>query len=202
MANFKRKLNKKIIFIFVFVLILVVGGFFWWWQSREIKGTPDDYVIKETKEGVFVENKKAGLVVKVPEGWEVERMEVEEGLIVFNSQNIKGGLQNDKITPPLENGCIIHASVMYEKMDFTYLKLQAKYNLALLDVNSEEFEEIVINNYQALKIMADTQKIGPAIGIDIPHKDKTYSFLLIFAPDDKNNCLQEFESFLETVSIK
>lgn len=194
-------MKKKIIIFLILFLIIVIGGLFWWWQGREIKGSPEDYVIKETAEGIFVENKKAGLTVRAPEGWEVKKMEVEEGLMVFNSPDIKGGLQNDKIIPPLENGCIVHISVIYEEMDFTYLKLQAKYNLALLNVKSEEFEEIVINNYHALKIIADTQKIGPAIGIDIPHKNKTYSFLLIFAPDDKNNCIQEFDRFLETISI-
>lgn len=196
------KKKKIIIFLIIILLLIVAGGVFWWWQGREIKGSPEDYVIKETAEGKIVENKKAGLKVKVPEGWEVKKLEAEEGLMVFYSPDIKGELQDDKIIPPLENGCIIHASVVYEEMDFTYLKLQAKYNLALLDVESEEFEEVMISNYQALKTTADTQKIGPAIGIDIPYKDKTYSFLLIFTPDDKDKCIQEFNEFLETVSIK
>jgi len=195
--------NKKIVFLIIIILLLIIaGGVFWWWQKREIKGSPEDYVIKETAEGRIVENRKAGLTVKVPEGWETKKMEAEEGLMVFYSPDIKGELQNDKIIPPLENGCIIHANVAYEVMDFTSLKLQAKYNLALLDVESEEFEEVMISNYQALKTTADTKKIGPAIGVDIPHKDKTYSFLLIFTPNDKDSCIQEFDKFLETISIK
>jgi len=195
--------KKIIISIFVILfLILVAGGGFFWWQRREIKGSPADYVIKETAEGKIVENKKAGLTVKVPEGWEAKKMEEQGGLMVFYSPNIKGKLQNDKIIPPLDKGCIIHTSVIYEKIDFTQLKLQAKYNLALLDVKSEEFEEVVISHYQALKTTADTEKIGAILGIDIPYKDKVYSFSLLFASDDKNNCVQEFNKFLETVSIQ
>ena len=36
------------------------------WSPKE------DYVIKETPEGTFVENEKAGLTFKVPEGWLTE----------------------------------------------------------------------------------------------------------------------------------
>jgi len=194
-------MKKKIVILIIVILILVVGGV-WWWQNREIKGRPEDYVIKQTAEGKIMENKKAGLTVEVPEGWEVKKTDVEEGLMVFYSPNAKGKVQNNEITPPLENGCIIHTSVTYEEMSLNYLKVQAKYNLALLDVKSEEFEEVMINNYQALKTIADTERIGLTIGIDIPHKDKTYSFLLVFSSNDKNNCVQEFDKFLETVSIQ
>jgi hypothetical protein len=193
--------KKKIIISVIVVLILAAGGFFCW-QNREIKGSPDDYVIKKTKEGKIVENKKAGLVVKVPEGWEVKKMEADEGLIVFYSPNTEGELQDGKIAPPLKTGCTIHIGVVYEEADLTQLKLEAKYNLALLGVKSEEFEETTINNYRALKITADTQKIGSSIGIDIPYKNKVHSFLLLFAPNDKENCIQEFNKFLETISIK
>ena len=193
---------RKYIIFSIIGLLLIAGGVFWWWQGREIKGSSEEYEIKETPEGTIVENKKARLVVKVPEGWEVKKMEIEEGLMVFYSPDIKGEIQNNKIVPPLEKGCIIHVSVRYEAINFTDLKLQAKYNLALLGAESEEFEEIIIGNYRALKTVADTQKIGPAAGIDIPYKGKTYSFLLISAPDNKDNCIQEFDKFLETVSIE
>ena len=54
-------MKKKILIPIFVILFLAVagGGFFWWWQGREIKGSPQDYVIKETEEGKFVENKKA-----------------------------------------------------------------------------------------------------------------------------------------------
>jgi len=197
-------MNKKIIISSIVILIVVVvaGGFFWWRQGREIKGSPEDYVIMETAEGIFVENKKAGLSVKVPEGWEVEKMEMQEGLIVFYSPNVEGEIRDDKVVPPLREGCIIHVSVIYEGKDITQLKLEARYNLALLGVKSAEFEEVMINNYEALKIIADTEKIGPGVGVDISHKDKTYSFLLIFTPEERGVCIQEFDKFLETISIK
>ena len=76
--------RKKIVFLIIIILLLIIaGGVFWWWQKREIKGSPEDYVIKETAEGRIVENRKAGLIVKVPESWEVKRMDVEEGVIIL-----------------------------------------------------------------------------------------------------------------------
>lgn len=192
--------NKKVIIGLVVVLICIAGGFIWW-QNREIKGSSNDYAIRETEQGKIIENKKAGLIVEVPEGWKTEKMEANEGLMAFYSPDINGGLQNGRIVPPLEEGCMIHVSVTYEEMDFSSLRLQAKYNLALLGVKSEELEEVMVKNYRALRTTADTQKIGSAMGIDIPYGDKTYSFLLIFASDDKNNCIQEFNQFLETISI-
>ncbi len=195
-------MSKKIIISLVIVLFFITGGFFWWWQGREIKGSPEDYVIKETAEGKFVENKRAGLTVRVPEGWRAKKMETQEGLMVFYSPKIEGELQNDKIVPPLRSGCIIHVGVVYEGMDITQIKLEAKYNLALLGVKSAEFEEVMINNYEALKIIADTERIGPVVGVDISYKDKTYSFSLIFAPEEKEACVQELDNFLETILIK
>lgn len=197
-------MKKKILIPIFVILVLAVagGGFFWWWQGREIKGSPQDYIIKETEEGKFVENKRAGLTMKVPEDWIAEKIEVEEGLMIFYSPNIEGRLEGDRIVPPLDKGCIIHTSLTYEEMDFVQLKQEARYGLALLGVVSAELEEVTINDYHALKTTSETQKIGHSIGIDIPHKNKTYSFLLIFVPYDEETCVQEFDKFLETILIK
>jgi len=203
MTNFKRKLNKKIIFIFVFVLILVVGGFFWWQQNREIKGSPDDYVIKETEEGIFVENKKAGLVVKVPEGWETKKMEVEEGLIILFPLETEMEMREGKIVLPIKKGCLIRTTVVYREGNFDQIRNQTKIDHLLTDgVKYDEFREITINNYYGLKNNFEFEKLGSGISTYIPIKNKVYGFHLVWASDEKERCLQKFESFLETVSIK
>ena len=196
-------MKKKIIFLFcVLILALALGGFFYWQQHREIKGSPNDYVIKQTPEGTFVENKKAGLVVKVPEEWKAEKINEGEGSVILYSPEIGKNLIEKKIDSPLKNGCIIETSIMYRKMDFSDLKLEAKYNLSFLQPNSVEFKEIKINNYKALKTIADTQKIGPGIGIDIPYKKKVHSFLLLYSYQKKEDCLEKFNNFLGQISIK
>jgi len=195
--------TKKIIFLIVIVLILFAGGgFFWWWQGREIKGNPEDYVIKETEEGKFVENKKAGLIVKVPEGWEAKKIEFLGGSIVLYTKDIDGKKQNEMVSPPLKKGCGIEIAVGYKKMNFNEMEKEIKETHAGLGIKSEEFEVITTNNRQALKNTFESIVIGPGIFIYFPSKNEVYEFGTYWAPEEKENCLQEFNKFLETVLIK
>ena len=195
------KINKKIIFSLIIVLILVAGGFFWW-QGREIKGSPEDYVIRETEEGKIVENRKAGLTVKSPEGWEVKKMETEEGSMVIHTPGIEGKNWNEIVVPPLTRGCGIDVSVIYKRMDFEEIKDEVKRIHWGIDIKSEEFEEITINNRPALKNTFDSEILGSVISVYIPSKNKLYNFDLYWAPDEKEKCVQEFNKFLETVSVQ
>jgi len=200
--NFKLGNKKITIFIIILALLLITGGVFWWWGEREIKGSPDDYVIKETVEGKIVENKKAGLTVKIPDGWEVERVEFEEGATNFYSQDAEVELREGKIVLPIKSGCLIQFNVVYEKMDLEQIKEEARYTHYWLDSVSEEFEEITVKNCSAIKNTFDTQKTGPGIGIYIPIKNKGYAFYFYWGPEEKEKCAQEFDKFLETVEIK
>ena len=197
-------MKKKILIPIFVILVLAVagGGFFWWWQGREIKGSPEDYVIKETEEGKIVENKKAGLTVKVPEGWEAKKMGIEGGGVTFYSDGTIIEWKNDQIVLPLENGCVMGSEVIYEKMNFEEIKEEARRTHFMLGVESDEFEEILVNNYKALKNTFELQRYGPGIGIYIPIKNKGYAFYLYWASEEKEKCIQEFDKFLETISIE
>jgi len=204
MLNFGKFLNKKNIFAFVIFLILIAGGLFWWWQSnKEIKGSPDDYIIKETEEGTFVENKKAGLVVKVPEGWEVKKIkDIEEGSFIVQTSNIEGKRINDVLVPPLAQGCGIEIAINYKKLNFEEIEQDVKEIYWRLEVTDQKFERIIVDNKEALKNIVNAKRVGPMIGVYIPLSDKVYSFTLIWGPDEKEKCIQEFENFLETISIQ
>ena len=194
-------MTKRIIFLIIAILVFGAGGFFWW-QGREIKGNPEDYVIKETKEGKIIENKKAGLIVKVPEGWIEKKIEFLEGSIAIYTPNIEGKMEDEMIKPPLKKGCLIETSVIYREMNFDEIKKEVKELHAGLGIKSEEFEEVKINNRQALKNIFESKFLGPALVIYIPTKDKLFDFDLYWAPEEKENCVQEFDKFLETISIK
>jgi len=203
MSNFRRLLkNKKVIFALVIFLILITGGLLWWQGNKEIKGSPDDYIVKETEEGISVENKKAGLVVRVPEGWEVRKVEFEEGAINFYSLDTDIELQEEKIVLPIKRGCLIQANVVYEEMDFEQIREEATMTHIALGVESDEFEEIIINNHKALKNIFSLRKYGHGIGIYIPMENKGYAFYLYWGSDEKEKCVQGFENFLEIISIK
>ena len=197
-------MNKKIIIPAFVILLLIVGGVFWW-QKREIKGSPEDYVIKETEQGKIVENKKAGLVVNVPEDWEVKKMGIEDGLeegaVVFYSSNsnIERELQEEKKVLPLEKGCLIHFKLIYEKLNFNEIKTEAMYSNSMWGLETEEFKEVTINNYRALKNIFNTRATGSGIGIYIPKNNKVYWINLFWSFNEKEICSQEFDKFLETV---
>lgn len=194
-------MKKKIIVLVVLVLFAAAGGIFWW-QKREVKGSPNDYMIKETAAGKIVENKRAGLSVKVPEGWEAERVEMQEGAVNFYSRKGEVERKEGKIILPIKKGCLIQTNVVYKDMNFEQIKNEAKYTHSILGSKAEEFEFITINDYQALKNTFDTQKNGPGIGIYIPKKNKGYAFYLRWSSDDRETCIQEFNKFLDTVSIR
>jgi len=190
--------KQKLIILAIIILVLVGGGLFYW-QNREIKGSPEDYVIKETSAGVFVENKKAGLTVKVPEGWEVQKIKFSEGSIVFYTPDVEERWLNELI--PLESGCGIETAVVYKKMNFEEIIKEIKDIHTGLGIKSEEFEEITINNRQALKNTFDSVVIGSGINVCFSNKNKLYSFGVCWVPSEKEKCVQEFDKFLETVSI-
>lgn len=200
--------KKIIVLVSVAVLTLVAGGVFYWWQKREIKGSPKDYVIKETPEGKIVENKKAGLKVRAPEKWEAEKMEVDEGLAIFYPSETEMELREGKIVLPIKKGCFIRTTVIYKKGDFEAIKRETKLDHLLIGrVNYDEFEEITINNYRGLKnsfelVAWGFEKLESGISIYIPLRNKVYGFHLTWGPEDKERCVQEFNKFLETVSIK
>lgn len=197
-------MKKKIVFLIIIVLILAIGGFFYWQQTiKEIKGSPDDYVIKETEEGTFIENKKAELIVRAPDGWGVKRIEIDEGAIDFYSPDLKIDQKEEKIILPLEKGCKIQASIEYKKLSFADIKTESRYSFALMNMKSINFEETTINNYPALKITFDLKEEGLGIGksVSIPINNKVYGFSILWGPNEKEKCIEEFDTFLETISI-
>ncbi len=195
---------KKNIYIIIIALtlIIVLIGIFYWYQNREITGSPDDYLIIEIEEGIFVENKKAGLLVKAPAGWEVEKLEHGEGSILFYTPDIEGKEKENLTVPPLKKGCGIETSIVYKKMDFTQIREEVLSIHWGLDITSEEFEEININGFPALKNIFYSEIIGPAIIIYVPVARKVYDFGLYFAYDEEEKCIQKFNNFLDNIVIK
>lgn len=198
-------MSKKIVLaIFgIFVILVAGGGFFWWWHGREITGSPEDYVILDRTDGTFVENKKAGLSVKVPEGWKAERVKREEGWVMLYSPETKIEWKEEGVVLlPLEKGCIIDSEVLYKKMTLGEVELDIKYTLTALGLDFIEVEDTFVNSTPALRTTFDTKKIGPGGIVNIPHNDKVYIFNLTFGVNEKEECTREFDNFLETVSIE
>ena len=196
------KPNLKFIIPLLAVLILVTGGFFWW-QNREITGSPEDYVIKEGEQGKIVENKKAGLTFEVPEGWEGTKIkDIEEGSFIMQTLDIEGKKNNGATMPPLAKGCGIEIGVNYKKLSFEEIEQDAKEIYTRLVLIDQRFERTGVDNKEALKNIVNTQYAGPMIGVYVPVSDKVYNFTLIWSLNEKEECMKQFDGFLETVSIQ
>lgn len=198
-------MGKKTVFV-IFVIFVIIaaggGGFFLWQQGREVKGTAEDYVVVEKADGTYVENKKAGLSVKVPESWEVERVRIGEGWAMFYSNETDIKLNQEGIVIlPLKKGCLIEAGILYKNISLSELESDARYSLGTLGLNFIDVEEIVVKSSPALKITFDTQKVGSGVIVNIPRNDKVYLFNLSFGSDDKEMCSKDFDNFLETASF-
>jgi len=197
------KINKKIIFSLIIIILLPIAGGVFCWQNREIKGSPEDYVVKETPEGKIVENKKAGLTVKVPEGWIEEKIEIEESSMIFYSPDAEGYRPNKK-TPPLKTGCVIEIGIMYKKINFEEIKTEIEESHKEFATTIDEIEMVSINNSPALKNTYETPFLGDETNIDIyiPYGKKVYGITLAAAHPNIEECYKKFDKFLETVSVK
>jgi hypothetical protein len=181
-----------------FAIILAVGVGVFYWENREIKGSPDDYVINDR----IIENKRAGMKIQAPEGWDIEKIELLEGSVAFDSPDIEGEWRNNMVSPPLTKGCGIETGVLYKKMNFDEIREEIKDIHFGLGIKLEEFEEIEINNRKALKNTFDSHGIGPGMGVYFVGNRKIYSFGVYWALDDKERCIKEFEEMLDKVEIE
>lgn len=228
MPNFKKFLNKKIIFLFIFVLILAVGGLFFWWQEDKIENFLEnrklekmialakDYTILEDSGEKFIVNQKDGFKIKIPAEWNAEigidmtGMESERYVTLYS--------KDFNYHPP--QGCLVEIQISrlkerrveYYGEDFVmYPYIGAKEVKDMMGSYKESSSEeedmhergiaiILIAQREALQETTILREaIGKYITIKIPTEDKVYIFEEILFSDE---CDKEFESFLETVSIK
>jgi len=72
MPNFKKLLDRKTIFIFIFILILIAGGLFFWWQENKNPykyDVAENFLVDVVENQKILRNKQAGLVIEIPKDW-------------------------------------------------------------------------------------------------------------------------------------
>jgi len=207
MLNLGKFLNKKFIFIFIIILLLIAGGFFWWQKNRETPiekweaakvSSEENYIAKETPEGKIVENKKIGLIYKIPKDWVLENGNPTR----FYSPDAKFKGDTSVI---LEKGCKTYVYTSYIKTNLETLKkfIDADFSRLSSGVKLDEFSVIKISKYSALRHEYQVKNFGMEyISVDFPSKDKLYKILLSSPIEEKERCEEEFNKFLETVSIE
>ena len=195
------------IFVILFLIIVAGGGFFWWQKNRETPiekweaakvSSEEDYIIKETPEGKIVENKKMGLVYKIPKDWILENGNPTR----FYSPDTKFKGDTSVI---LEKGCKVYVYVSYIKTNLDTLKkyIDADFSRLSLLIKVDESSKIKVSGYSALRHEYHVENFGMwHISVDFPSKDKLYEIALSSPIGERERCEEEFNKFLETVSIK
>ena len=168
------------------------------WSQKE------DYVIKETPEGKFVINEKAGLSFKVPKGWFTEMHDTMVGLLSkeVNPIDSYGNISPKELME--KEVCLITAeSAEFQKNSDSYVTIKALNELIsshekYSDIPSN-YEVITIDGYKALKRGQGGEYY---ISVEVPVENKLYRFETHIYSKNTEQCSHEFDKFLETVSIK
>lgn len=159
---------------------------------------PKYYVIKDGFDGKIVEDKHAGINFKAPQGWNVEKKEIgpDEWIVDIFSQDAtinESGL--------LTGGCGISAHVEYDEITSGIVQDSIGNPGRFSQGISGTMEVVDISGHQGLKTIYDRPEWGTTIVIQIPIKDKIYSFDTLFLPSEKERCSALIDEFLKNISI-
>ncbi len=167
----------------------------------------DNYEIIETDKGRMVVNENAGLSFMVPEGWGVEKIDEGEDfqeIRIFSQDKSK---KENNFFP--DKGCIISVFIKNYKEIFPGEENRSTHVLKQIlgekELASKEVQEVIsVDNQPALKtILYRGRGIGELFMVEVPVNQKTlYNFDALTNLEEKERCLQKFNLFLETISIK
>lgn len=210
----KKFVTKKIIIPIIIVLILIAGGFFWWQETGDAYryNKPENFTIKETPEGKIVENRKAGLRIKVLNDWKAEIWSLAgEGSANFLSPDAElyqnGALRKGswifiEILNCNNKNPLLRAKIECEetqKIISEFLKNPSKTEeidsyrirnfgqfIAVEKTESREIDDDRILSHISIKVLVD-EKLYYINGVLIPPDEKKYS---------------QFEEFLQGITIQ
>ena len=218
-------MNKKKIVIFsvvilLFIVILVASKFFysWWLEERYLGYVPtDEFVIEETESKKIIKHKETKLKMEIPLDWKIEK---QESHLFFTSPNLQLYPETDNYNfPTVKKGCVIEMDIIREKesepYNIWYSDTQARIKSCLASPieNKENYsEEIVkVSDYNALKYTYSPKENYPEnssilpgrhISVKIPKNENIYTFGTYLFSEDREQCEQEFNKFLETVVVE
>ncbi len=207
-------MDRKFTIFILILLLLAVIGVFWWWTAKEkeseegksvwkIELVREGYEVIETSEGKFLENKKYGLEVKVPEGWIVKDYGTEIDLLSPETEfDEYGGVSMESIRE--KGACGVSVEIIKcEKVDpeietdaeeIEFLISETQKNPAQME--EKGYELIEIGDHLALKKVSAK---GKRISVNIVISNIVYSFdTYVFF----EKCSQEFDKVLQTVEIR
>jgi len=205
-------MNKvcKIIITIVFVLALIAAGYLWYNKVQESRMGPVSFESFEKVESdgkVFMENKDIGLKFMVPEGWEVISTDIAS--LSMHSPDFVPFMDPSFIP---KNGCWVDVTpkIQIEGSDYDLqysdLKQEIENDDYLENTDKKKCEIMILYGLEGVKcnLLMDENinNQGNYIYFSIPYDNVVYRFETHIFGQDKDKCLQDFDNFLTTISIK
>ncbi|MFA5729967.1 MAG: hypothetical protein WC938_01955 [Candidatus Paceibacterota bacterium] len=204
--------NCKIIILSVLVLSIIIAGYILYnkWADSKLGIVSFKNVLETEIDGrKYIENKEIGLMFGVPNGWETENY--NEGTAMHSLDFVP--LNENSFFIP-QNGCWIEviSEILKNNNDFDPeygdLKLMINnqdYLNERNNYNKRNLEVVEISGIKGIKsdlLVDDLGNSGNFIYVAIPKENLIYILGTYIFGEDKDVCLQEFNNFLTTVTIK
>ncbi|HNP79492.1 MAG TPA: hypothetical protein PKI00_01410 [Candidatus Pacearchaeota archaeon] len=208
-------MNKKVkialsILLLILISVFIIYKIFEFNKEKEENLnfiTINDFIERKMDNKTIIENQEIGLSFVLPQGWEfVNTNWANVSMRTFDYEPFMG---EEERLPLLNKGCWIDFNFSKNSMNgFDY---NLVYNLAHTEgfaegqsTEKDKYERIEINGKKAVKstLILDNN-LGEIISIQIPFdKNKVYNFDTYLTSQDKENCSETFNSFINSISIK
>ncbi len=159
-----------------------------------------NYNINEIYDSKSIKNENVGLDITIPKDWNAEIDEFKDiSEIKITTPDFESGINFP------EKGCEIRVGAVYFlKKEKTKPQI-IKNKLANKDLFSDSEKIITVSGQPALKtIKYENKETGTIITVEKPFIDKNglYFFNIHFLESEKLKCLNYFNNFLNSISIK
>ncbi|MDD5752978.1 MAG: hypothetical protein PHI45_02760 [Candidatus Pacebacteria bacterium] len=207
-------MNKKIKIILSILLIIAILAFIVFkvveYKKEKEENlnfiTIQDFIERKMDGKTILENQDIGLSFVLPQGWEfINTSWANVSMRTFDFEPFMGDVSR---SPMADKGCWIDFN--FSTNDTKGLDYETLNNVLILEgflsVYNEEgnnAEIIDVNNVKAIKEFKTIGGVVDFMSVKIPfNKNRVYSFDTYLIGQDKEKCLEEFNSFLNSVSIK
>jgi hypothetical protein len=208
-------MKKELVLIIIVALLFLVGLF-----SFSLKNIPsntfvlgeafyeplENFVLTESEQGSFVENKNIGLKIVVPTDWKVKKI---EGIGVDSKNVIEGAIavyspdsEIDEETHLASKGCGV--SIRYERRpgEKQYKTIYNVIESLKTGVEQEGYNLVQVSGKDALyEIVIEQEGIGKAIMVSLPIEENIYIFETVIPTNEAERCQKEFSDFLTKIEV-
>lgn len=210
-------MNKKIKIIIGLALLLIVGLVFGivWKNNQELSEAQPEYAcfedfIKQEIDGrIFYENSKAKIKFMVPFQWTAIKSQMASiALVSPDFADFKETTQEKAFIP--KAGCWIGISVkncQIDDSDYAIIKDRLDHQNLISELNraDDSYAIFNLNGKSMIRrefLIKNSDNAGKNISLKLAEQNKVYLIETYLFGQNKKECQQSFDEFLNTVEIK